>query len=152
MKCTKCGTEITDGALFCTGCGAKVSDMQNTGTSQDTGAENSFENIPEVQLEPEATVEPEVEVKPVMTKESGMTEEPEPQKKHGLLVAGIGLLIVALVVVAVILVIKLLGGVSGGGDNEKKLAFQKDGVLYYVPNMDKEKDPIEIDESRDEDA
>lgn len=156
MKCTKCGTEITDGALFCTGCGAKVSDMQNTGTSQETGVENSFENIPEVQLEPEAQAEPEVVVEPEAQAEPEMAVEPEataePQKKHGLLVAGIGLLIAALVAVAVILVIKLLGGVSGGGDNEKKLAFQKDGVLYYVPNMDKEKDPIEIDESRDEDG
>ena len=140
----------TDGALFCTGCGAKVSDMQDTGTSQETGVENSFENIPEVQLEPEAQAESEVVVEPEMQVEPEVTAEP--QKKHGLLVAGIGLLIVALVAVAVILVIKLLGGVSGGGDNEKKLAFQKDGVLYYVPNMDKEKDPIEIDESRDEDG
>lgn len=27
MKCTNCGREIAPGALFCTGCGAKVSDM-----------------------------------------------------------------------------------------------------------------------------
>lgn len=37
MKCTNCGREIGSGALFCTGCGMKVSDMKNG------GAENAQE-------------------------------------------------------------------------------------------------------------
>lgn len=41
MKCTNCGRDIGPGAIFCTGCGMKVSDMKNDGAENTQAQEQS---------------------------------------------------------------------------------------------------------------
>lgn len=124
MKCTNCGLEIAEEAVFCAGCGKKVSEMNSTNMT-----------------------DPVFPLQEVSTNMMGASD-PAP-KKRGLLVAGIVAVIVVVIIAAVLTVMKLLG-IAGGNDVEKQLVYQKSGVLYYVPNMDKDKDPIEIDAMRDE--
>lgn len=41
MKCTNCGRDIGPGAIFCTGCGMKVSDMKNDSVENTQAQEQS---------------------------------------------------------------------------------------------------------------
>lgn len=124
MKCTNCGTEIEEGSLFCTGCGRKVADMA---------------------AEEQGTVNPQPQQQASEPVATG-----DPQKKNYRLVGIIAVVVIA--VVAVLIFALLTRGGSSDSSNEKKLVYDQDGILYYVPNMDKDADPVEIDEVRDDNS
>ena len=141
MNCTNCGSELEEGALFCTSCGMRVPETNGNAAS-------------EIPAEPVASAQENQNPAAVPFQQPQVTEQPynsapaEPSgKKHGLLVAGILGVLALLVVVGVVFLVKTVL-FSGKSLSEKSMVYQKDGTLYYVPNMDKEKDPIEIDDIR----
>lgn len=151
MKCTNCGAELQEDSVFCVNCGTKVEAAQSQVNEQKTAQP---ETQPETQSSVQLEIQPETQnpVQPEMQQVQQPVSQPVPQsgkKNHGLLVAGIGVVLLAIVAAVVLVVIRLLGS-AGGNGNEKLLVYQKDGTLYYMPNMDKEKEPIEIDECRDD--
>ncbi len=75
---------------------------------------------------------------------AGQQPANQPEKKRGNVLVPILLIIIAILLIAVIVfVIFAVKGSTGGSKvNEKELVFEKDGKLYYVKNMDSDKDPI----------
>lgn len=151
MKCPNCGTEIEEGSLFCTGCGKKVSDMVQEELPDVTVDEEILDEIEIPQQETSKQKAPKQEAPKQKNTDAGEKEpanaDSTAKKKYRL----IGIIAVAVIAVAVVLVIVFMKRGSGSTDsNEKKLVYEQDGVLYYVPNMDKDADPVEIDETRDD--
>lgn len=167
MKCSNCGTEIEEGSLFCTGCGKKVSEMVQEDLPTVTVDEEILDEI-EIPQQENSTGNPEpTPVQKTATqeakktaqksteqqtvsdagKDAQTTSDPDTKKKYRL----IGIIAVVVIAVAAVLVVMFMKRGSGSTDsNEKKLVYEQDGVLYYIPNMDKDADPIEIDETRDD--
>ena len=156
MKCTNCGTEIEEGSLFCTGCGKKVSDMvqeEIPTVTVDDAVLDEIE-IPETESAKKAASDtakqeaPRQKVQKQSKPEQSAAGTDDTAKKKYRLIGIIAVIVIA--VVAALLVVLLRRGSGAGDSNEKKLVYDQDGVLYYVPNMDKDADPIEIDEARDD--
>lgn len=146
MKCTNCGTEIEEGSLFCTGCGKKVSDMVQKDIPTVMVDDEVLDEI-EIPRAQDAASDTAKQETPKQTAAGADETDDTTKKKYRL----IGMIAVAVIAVAVVLLIMFMKRGSGAGDsNEKKLVYDQDGVLYYVPNMDKDADPIEIDETRDD--
>lgn len=156
MKCTNCGTEIEEGSLFCTGCGKKVSDMVQKDIPTVTVDDAVLDEIeiPKAQnaektasdTAKQETPKQKAQKQPKRAQNADEADDTT-KKKYRL----IGIIAVAVIAVVVVVLVMFMKRGSGAGDsNEKKLVYDQDGVLYYVPNMDKDADPIEIDETRDD--
>ncbi len=114
MKCTNCGNELEEDAVFCTHCGKKIEPEENMQGGQE-------------QAQKEQTTEQPVS---------------KPGKKSmGKIV---GAAVIAVIIVAAAVSFSGKGKTSGTKENEKAVVYYKYGGLYYTSNMDKEDSGIFI--------
>lgn len=137
MKCTYCGAELPDDAAFCANCGAKLEVVAQPEATVE--AEKAAES--ETMAETAKTSEGDATEKPVETVEPMM--QPEPEKKKGNVLFPIILGVVAIVLVVVIVLVVLLIK-NSSGVNEKELVYEKDGEIFYVKNMDSDKEAVSV--------
>lgn len=147
MKCMYCGAELPEDSVFCANCGAKLEGAAETERTveEEKTAETERTVEEEKTAEPETmteTVEPTESAaagKPLQTTESGM----QPEKRKGNVLIPIILGFVAIVLIVVIALVVLLINNSSNG-NEKELVYQKDGEIFYVKNMDSDKEAVSV--------
>ena len=142
MKCSNCGMELEDGAVFCPYCGSKMEESAGTNNA-------APEEIP-------ATGEsPVTEEIPAQTEASFVAPDPvvydqedsvaPKKKKTGAIVIGI---VIALLAVVIIILLVLFGGKLFSGkekktsDEVKYVRYAKDDV-FYLMDKDKKK-PMEL--------
>lgn len=110
MKCTNCGSDLSEEALFCPSCGIKVVKEKT---------------------------------------ESRKVENVEKEKKKGK-----GRKIIIPILAVAVLLVCVLGTKIWNRiqhpDLDKKIIYEKEGKLYYIDNIEKEKDPIEIYDSHED--
>ena len=174
MKCPNCGNDLIPGALFCASCGNKIpEELLNATTTQGASepVTTPTEETPVATAEaPTVTQEthvagapqpaaPPLEQQmpyqhaaasqiptgtPVMP---GMETDTDKKKKTTRI---IGVAAVAVVVAAVGFVgFKVVNAMHPHLD--KQLLYCKDGRLYYVDNVSKEKEPVEIYQAHSDD-
>lgn len=153
MFCTKCGSKLEDDARFCVNCGTAVEEADSTVHTQanvqpEVNVKPHEDMQPNGTVQPQANVQPEVNAKPhvdmqpngnVQLKANMQQNKPKKKGLRTLLVCAAAIIVIALVVFGGS---KILGNSSS--DAEKKIVYVKDGSLYYVKNMDKDKEPIRI--------
>ena len=142
MKCPNCGNDLIPGALFCASCGNKIpEELLNAAASQNASkpvAETVEQSAPEQPAQPQ--VQTAASQIPMGTP---VVPEMETDKKKKTRTRLIGVAAVAIVVAAVGFVgFKVVNAMHPHLD--KQLLYCKDGRLYYVDNVSKEKEPVEI--------
>lgn len=148
MKCSNCGMDLEDGAVFCPYCGSKMEESAgaNNAATEETPATGEIPVTEEIPAQPEASF---VAPDPVVydQKDSATPKK----KKIGTIVIGI---VIALLAVVIIILLVLFGGKLFSGkekktsDEVKYVRYAKDDV-FYLMDKDKKK-PMELgDVSRD---
>ncbi len=148
MKCSNCGMDLEDGAVFCPYCGSKMEESAgaNNAATEETPATGEIPVTEEIPAQPEASF---VAPDPVVydQKDSATPKK----KKIGAIVIGI---VIALLAVVIIILLVLFGGKLFSGkekktsDEVKYVRYAKDDV-FYLMDKDKKK-PMELgDVSRD---
>ena len=148
MKCSNCGMDLEDGAVFCPYCGSKMEESAgaNNAATEETPATGEIPVTEEIPAQPEASF---VAPDPVVydQKDSATPKK----KKIGAIVIGI---VIALLAVVIIILLVLFGGKLFSGkekktsDEAKYVRYAKDDV-FYLMDKDKKK-PMELgDVSRD---
>ena len=174
MKCPNCGNDLIPGALFCASCGNKIpKELLNATTTQGASepVTTPTEETPIATAEaPTVTQETHVAgapqpAAPTMEQQMpyqnaaasqiptgtpvmpGMETDTDKKKKTTRI---IGVAAVAVVVAAVGFVgFKVVNAMHPHLD--KQLLYCKDGRLYYVDNVSKEKEPVEIYQAHSDD-
>ena len=174
MKCPNCGNDLIPGALFCASCGNKIpEELLNATTTQGASepVTTPTEETPVATAEaPTVTQETHVAgapqpAAPTMEQQMpyqnaaasqiptgtpvmpGMETDTDKKKKTTRI---IGVAAVAVVVAAVGFVgFKVVNAMHPHLD--KQLLYCKDGRLYYVDNVSKEKEPVEIYQAHSDD-
>ena len=174
MKCPNCGNDLIPGALFCASCGNKIpEELLNATTTQGASepVTTPTEETPVATAEaPTVTQETHVTgapqpAAPTMEQQMpyqnaaasqiptgtpvmpGMETDTDKKKKTTRI---IGVAAVAVVVAAVGFVgFKVVNAMHPHLD--KQLLYCKDGRLYYVDNVSKEKEPVEIYQAHSDD-
>ena len=174
MKCPNCGNDLIPGALFCASCGNKIpKELLNATTTQGASepVTTPTEETPVATAEaPTVTQETHVAgapqpAAPTMEQQMpyqnaaasqiptgtpvmpGMETDTDKKKKTTRI---IGVAAVAVVVAAVGFVgFKVVNAMHPHLD--KQLLYCKDGRLYYVDNVSKEKEPVEIYQAHSDD-
>ena len=174
MKCPNCGNDLIPGALFCASCGNKIpEELLNATTTQGASepVTTPTEETPIATAEaPTVTQETHVAgapqpAAPTMEQQMpyqnaaasqiptgtpvmpGMETDTDKKKKTTRI---IGVAAVAVVVAAVGFVgFKVVNAMHPHLD--KQLLYCKDGRLYYVDNVSKEKEPVEIYQAHSDD-
>lgn len=174
MKCPNCGNDLIPGALFCASCGNKIpEELLNATTTQGASepVTTPTEETPVATAEaPTVTQETQVAgapqpAAPTMEQQMpyqnaaasqiptgtpvmpGMETDTDKKKKTTRI---IGVAAVAVVVAAVGFVgFKVVNAMHPHLD--KQLLYCKDGRLYYVDNVSKEKEPVEIYQAHSDD-
>lgn len=148
MKCSNCGMDLEDGAVFCPYCGSKMEESAgaNNAATEETPATGEIPVTEEIPAQPEASF---VAPDPVVydQKDSATPKK----KKIGAIVIGI---VIAFLAVVIIILLVLFGGKLFSGkekktsDEVKYVRYAKDDV-FYLMDKDKKK-PMELgDVSRD---
>ena len=113
MYCTNCGSEVREGATFCSQCGSRV--------------ESTQASTPEPVPQPEAPAE-----SPADWREHKSESAPKPRKRSRKPIA-IAAALVAVVVIAVVVVL-VIGGDSGGSNSSGDSAYAEAAENYLAVN------------------
>lgn len=147
MKCSNCGAELSEGALFCANCGTRVQAPEAVPVTpnEPVNPVPTPEAVPMTSSEP-VNPAPTPQPAPMPQPMSAPQVTPVMKKKSnkGVLI-GVIVGVVALVCILAAFFLPMLLKSKAGG--EKMIVYMKAGTLYYSPNMDKDKEAVEVDSS-----